>query len=256
MRTTRGSESNACFIVAQKTKQKQASKRWNHREIKSLKIWVWSRWQRWQWVRSWPQDERGELKTRSHTQELIYLEVTGTSEQLLQLLRVEGSKWKEEGEPSSTLRRKISHLAASLRQLVHGLARASLVPMASDASHMLEAALEQMDDIITGKSFWFIIVLSRLPTLRLWGLKGNRFWWMRKHVIKKRARKRKCCRCLIFFVFFLICLLSGLFFAKFLYRHSAHFKQSQSSRSNSKQRCHILVSALWHRLNEAREQVL
>lgn len=38
---------------------------------------------------------------------------------------------------------------------------------------MLEAALEQMDDIITGKSFWFIIVLSRLPTLRLWGLKGN-----------------------------------------------------------------------------------
>lgn len=33
----------------------------------------------------------------------------------------------------------------------HGLARASLVPMASNASHMLEAALEQMDDIITGK---------------------------------------------------------------------------------------------------------
>lgn len=169
---------------------------------KSLKIWVWSRWQRWQWVRSWPQNERGELKTRSHTQELIYLEVTWTSEQLLQLLRVEGSKWKEEGESSSTLRRKISHLAASLRQLVHGLARASLVPMASNASHMLEAALEQMDDIITGKSFWFIIVLSRLPPLRLWGLNGNRFWWMRKHAIKKRARKRKCCRCLIFFVFF------------------------------------------------------
>lgn len=29
--------------------------------------------------------------------------------------------------------------------------------MASNASHMLEAALEQMDDIIAGKSFCFII---------------------------------------------------------------------------------------------------
>lgn len=37
--------------------------------------------------------------------------------------------------------------------------------MASNASHMLEAALEQMDDIITGKGFWFIVVFSRLATL-------------------------------------------------------------------------------------------
>lgn len=33
--------------------------------------------------------------------------------------------------------------------------------MASDASHVLEAALEQMDDIIAGKSFSFIVKVSR-----------------------------------------------------------------------------------------------
>lgn len=45
--------------------------------------------------------------------------------------------------------------------------------MASNASHMLEAALEQMDDIITGKSFCFIVILSRRLALKPRGLNGN-----------------------------------------------------------------------------------
>ena len=36
--------------------------------------------------------------------------------------------------------------------------------MASNASHMLEAALEQMDDIIAGKRFCFI-TFDRRPSL-------------------------------------------------------------------------------------------
>lgn len=135
-----------------------------------------------------------EEKSRSHTGELIDCEVTWTSEQLFE--------WKEEGEPSPTVWRKISHLAASLRQLVRDLARATLVPMASDASHMLEAALEQMDDIITGKRFWFIIVVSKLPTTRLWRFKGIRLWQMRKHPMKKE-RERENAEHVFLFVFFL-----------------------------------------------------
>lgn len=64
-----------------------------------------------------PQARTHKPEARSCTQELLDLDVTRTSEQLLQLLPVEGSKWREEGEPSSfTLRWNIYLVLAGLGQ--------------------------------------------------------------------------------------------------------------------------------------------
>lgn len=61
-----------------------------------------------------------------------------------------------------------------------------LVAMASNASQMLESALEQMDDIIAGKSFCFTIRASKDCPDCSFILSLN---WLHKNNLKTRARQ-------------------------------------------------------------------